>query len=81
MAQAIQILLNEAMKLEREEFLGAGLHERTPDRRGHANGYKPKRLKSRLGELGVASTIRRALVRIEVLMKRVMSAFLSVFHD
>ena len=53
MAQAIQILLNEAMKLEREEFLGASLHERTPQRRGHANGYKPKTLKSRLGELGL----------------------------
>jgi len=53
MAQAIQILLNEAMKLEREDFLGAGLHERTADRRGRANGYKPKRFKSRLGELAL----------------------------
>ena len=38
MAQAIEILLNEAMKLEREEFLGAEAHERTSDRRGYANG-------------------------------------------
>ena len=53
MAQAIQILLNEGMKLEREEFLGACLHERTAERRGHANGYKPKKLRSRLGELGL----------------------------
>ena len=53
MAQAIQILLNEAMTLEREEFLGASLHERTPKRRGHTNGYKPKKLKSRLGELAL----------------------------
>ena len=53
MAQAIQILLNEAMKLEREEFFGACLHERTAERRGHANGYKPKKLRSRLGELGL----------------------------
>ena len=51
MAQAIEILINEAMKLEREEFLDAGPHERTPNRRGRANGYKPKRLKSRLGRL------------------------------
>ena len=51
MAGAIQMLLNEAMKLERSAFLGAGPFERTERRRGHANGYKPKRVKSRLGLL------------------------------
>lgn len=30
MAQAIEILLNEAMKLERAEVLGAGPYERMP---------------------------------------------------
>jgi len=51
MAQAIQILLNEAMKIERQEFLRAAPYERTPDRRGSGNGFKDKRVKSRLGEL------------------------------
>lgn len=51
MAQAMEILFNEAMRLQRDDFLGAGPHERTPDRRGYANGFKPKRLKSRLGQL------------------------------
>ncbi len=34
MAQAIEILLNEAMKLPRSEALGASPYERTSDRRG-----------------------------------------------
>jgi transposase-like protein len=51
MARAIEILLNEAMKIERSGFLGAGPYERNEERRGHANGYKPKRVQSRLGQL------------------------------
>jgi putative transposase len=48
---ALEVLLNEAMKIEREAFLQARPHERTDARRGYANGFKPKRLKTRLGEL------------------------------
>jgi len=51
MARAMEIVFNEAMKLERSGFPGAGLHERTPERRGYANGYKGKKVKSRVGEL------------------------------
>jgi transposase-like protein len=54
MANAIALLLNEAMKLERSEFLGAGPYERTDDRRGYGNGYKPKHVKSRLGDLDLS---------------------------
>ena len=50
-AEAVSLVLNEVMKLEREVFLGAGCHERSESRRGYANGFKPKRLHSRLGEL------------------------------
>ena len=32
------------MRLERERHLEAGLYERNPERRGYANGYKPKKL-------------------------------------
>lgn len=53
MASAIEILVNEAMKLEREDFLGAAPHERTPERRGYGNGFKGKSVKSRLGELSL----------------------------
>jgi len=51
MAQAIEILFNEAMKLQRAEALGALPYQRTADRRGHANGFKPKTVQSRLGTL------------------------------
>jgi putative transposase len=54
MAAALQRLLNELMKLEREIFLDAGPYERTPERRGHANGFKPKTLHSRVGDLELA---------------------------
>jgi hypothetical protein len=51
MAQAIETLMNEAMKLQRSEALGALPYQRTADRRGHANGFKPKTVASRLGKL------------------------------
>lgn len=53
MADALSVLMNEAMKLERSNFLGAGPFERSEDRRGYANGYKNKTIRSRLGELGL----------------------------
>jgi len=53
MAQAIEILLNEAMKLERAEALGAGPYQRSETRRGYANGFKPKTVNSRLGRLNL----------------------------
>ena len=37
MAQAIEILMNEAMKLDRSEALGANPYQRTEKRKGHAN--------------------------------------------
>jgi putative transposase len=53
MANAMAILINEAMRLERDTWLGAAPYERTEDRRGHANGYKDKRVKTRVGELAL----------------------------
>ena len=53
MAQAIEILLNEAMKLERAEALGPGPYQRSETRRGYANGFKPKTVNSRLGRLNL----------------------------
>ena len=51
MADAMTTLMNEAMKIERSHFLGADPHERSSERIGYANGFKGKKLKSRLGEL------------------------------
>lgn len=54
MASAMEVLLNEAMKIERSAFLGAGPYERTSERRGRCNGFKEKKVKTRVGELAVA---------------------------
>ncbi len=47
--EALRILLNEAMKAERSAVLRAGPHERSPERRGYANGYKDKTVATRMG--------------------------------
>jgi transposase-like protein len=54
MAKALEIVFNTARKIERGEFLGAGPFERTDDRVGHANGFKPRRIQTRAGALDLA---------------------------
>jgi putative transposase len=49
--EMIRVLVNEAMRLERQNHLQARPFERTESRRGYANGYKPKRVKTRVGEI------------------------------
>lgn len=51
MAEVITALMNMAMRMEREEFLGAGHYERSPERRGYANGTKSKRVDTQAGTL------------------------------
>ena len=50
-AQAFRILLNESMKAERSHTPGADLHQRTHNRKGYANGYKPKTVATRTGKI------------------------------
>src|SRR3954462_5986214 len=54
MARAVTVLLNEVMKLERTAALGAMPYQRAEHRTGHANGFKPKTVHTRLGALTVA---------------------------
>jgi transposase-like protein len=54
MAQAMELLMNECMKIERQQALGVGPYQRGEARRGQANGFKPKRLKTRVGPLQLA---------------------------
>ena len=51
MPRAVEILMNEAMKRERSAFLGAEPYQREAGRVGHANGFKPKHVDSRMGAL------------------------------
>ena len=52
-ANALRLLINHAMVAERSKALGAAPYERSTTRKGHANGFKPKTLQTRLGELQV----------------------------
>ena len=47
----IRVLVNQAMQIERENYLQAKSYERSENRRGYANGYKAKTVKTRVGEL------------------------------
>ena len=51
--QAFSRLLEHAMRLERDDVLGAAPYERTETRRGYANGYKDKTIKTGVGALTV----------------------------
>ena len=53
LAEAIAVLINASMVSEREDYLGAKPYERTAARVSHANGFKDKCVKSRVGELGL----------------------------
>jgi len=53
LAEAMRLLLNHAMQAERSKALGAAPYERSTERKGHANGFKPKTLQTRLGEMTV----------------------------
>ena len=53
MAEAMERLLNECMKFERQQALGVGPYQRGEERRGQANGFKPKTVKTRIGPLAL----------------------------
>jgi len=42
------------MQVERAQYLQADQYERTEDHKGHANGFKPKTVKTRIGEITFA---------------------------
>ncbi|WP_407899703.1 transposase, partial [Ferrigenium sp. UT5] len=49
--EALRILVNEASKIERAQHLNADRYERCTERSGHANGFKPKTVMTRMGQL------------------------------
>lgn len=49
--ELIRIMINSAMQLERQRYLGVGPYERSPERQAHANGFKPRTVKTRVGQV------------------------------
>jgi transposase-like protein len=52
--EMMRVLINQAMQVERSKYLRADEYERTEDRKGHTNGYKPKTVRTRMGEITFA---------------------------
>ena len=50
----MRTIINAAMEAERQQHLGVGRYERSPERRGYANGFKPKTMTTRVGEMTFA---------------------------
>lgn len=49
--EMIRLLINKAMEAERRQYLKAEPYQHTPERTGQANGYKPKTVTTRMGEI------------------------------
>jgi transposase-like protein len=49
----LETMAQRLMEEELARHVGAQRHERTEERRGHRNGYKPRSLKTRVGELSL----------------------------
>jgi putative transposase len=50
----IRIVINAAMQAERQQYLKVEPYQRSAEREAHANGYKPKTLRTRVGEITFA---------------------------
>ena len=51
---ALRVLINTAMLVERQKFIGAEPYQRSAERTAHANGFKDKTIQTRMGALTVA---------------------------
>ena len=51
--ELIRIVINAAMQAERQQYLRAAPYQHTPERRGHGNGFKPKTVNTRMGEISL----------------------------
>lgn len=52
--ELIRIVINAAMQAERSEHLQAAPYQHSEERRGYANGFKPKTMRTRVGEITFA---------------------------
>jgi len=49
--ELLRIMINHAMQAERQQHLGAAPYQRSETRQGYANGYKPKTVTTRVGQI------------------------------
>lgn len=53
LSEACSFLMNEIMKIQRQNHLGVTPYERSPERTDYANGFKSKTIKTGIGELNL----------------------------
>jgi putative transposase len=51
--EGVRVLAEAIMALEVEQHVGAGRHERSPERDGHRNGYRDRRWDTRVGTVAL----------------------------
>lgn len=49
--ELLRLVFNTAMQVERSKHLGAAPYQRSSERRGYANGFKPKTVQTRVGDI------------------------------
>jgi transposase-like protein len=49
--ELIRMVINAAMQSERQQYLQVAPYQHSEDRTGHANGYKPKTVHTRVGDI------------------------------
>jgi len=52
--ELIRVIVNNAMLAERQQHMNAEPYQRTSEREAHSNGYKPKTMRTRVGEITFA---------------------------
>ncbi len=52
--ELIRVIINTAMQAERAEYLKAAPYQHTQERNGYVNGFKPKTMRTRVGEITFA---------------------------
>ncbi len=53
LTKVISSIMNLSMRLEQEKAIQASHYERNDDRAGHRNGYKSRRIRTRVGEIPI----------------------------
>jgi len=53
MSKILEIGIQKLIEIERDNYIGAGSYERVEHRKTYRNGYKPRKLATRVGELSL----------------------------
>ncbi len=53
LTKVISSIMNLSMRLEQEKAIKASHYERNDDRIGHRNGYKSRKIRTRVGEIPI----------------------------